>query len=332
MLDLASRTGVFWGEGARQAGWVGHGEAIKIGPFSIRHLVEGADQLGEEVPTSRSFRPGRVADVTLDLPGPELARDSWRASRVLVLLGRSVACRVLLPGPGVAPFHAAIVRTPGGAWVIDLLGPGGIAVNGSMVRSAQLGDGYDELQVGPHRIGIRCDETPPGAGAELMRTLPSFGQGGSEPQISEPLLGYLMEEFGRTQDRMADQFQQALMTMFRLFSGMHQDQMALIRDELARLHELTEEQRSLQSRLTAPPDPRERPPLRLVAPQVAPARPHRRHEGRGDGPVRDRSEVRWPIPTLFSCKDLRPFATSREGRWQKLINSVLGRGNDRAAP
>ena len=48
---------------------------------------------------------------------------------------------------------------------------------------------------------------------------------------------------------MGDQFQQALMTMFQLFSGMHQEQMSLIRQELARVHALDEKRTGIEARL-----------------------------------------------------------------------------------
>jgi hypothetical protein len=64
-------------------------------------------------------------------------------SRALALIGRSTACQVRLMNPSVSNFHAAMVRTPSGVWIVDLLSREGIEVDGMCVRAARLEAGSD---------------------------------------------------------------------------------------------------------------------------------------------------------------------------------------------
>ena len=59
----------------------------------------------------------------------------------------------------------------------------------------------------------------------------------------------LVNQFGLMQQQMFDQFQQAMAMMVQMFGTMHRDQMAVIREELDRLNELTEEFHALKKEL-----------------------------------------------------------------------------------
>ena len=129
-VDLSSRTGVRWADGARPVGWVDRGRGVEVGPFRLRFEgVEGAE--GGPLPISKAFEWPTLPDARLEFVGPNPERPPWQVSRALVLLGRSPTCRVLLPGRGVGKIHAALLRTPGGIWVVDLHGPGGLLVGGA---------------------------------------------------------------------------------------------------------------------------------------------------------------------------------------------------------
>jgi hypothetical protein len=90
--------------------------------------------------------------------------------KVLTLLGSSSICAVRLQTPEASRFHASLLRTPLGVWVIDLLAKGGIKVNDRRVRSARLED-RDELQIGSHLIRLRYlpTATAPGPVADPPR-------------------------------------------------------------------------------------------------------------------------------------------------------------------
>ena len=64
--------------------------------------------------------------------------------------------------------------------------------------------------------------------------------------LTESMLVPLVNQFGLMQQQMFDQFQQAMAMMVQMFGTMHRDQMAVIREELDRLHDLTEEFHALK--------------------------------------------------------------------------------------
>ena len=67
------------------------------------------------------------------------------------------------------------------------------------------------------------------------------------PDLTESMLVPLVNQFGLMQQQMFDQFQQAMAMMVQMFGTMHRDQMEVIRAELDRLHELTEEFHALKT-------------------------------------------------------------------------------------
>jgi pSer/pThr/pTyr-binding forkhead associated (FHA) protein len=67
--------------------------------------------------------------------------------------------------------------------------------------------------------------------------------------IGEQLLSSVMNQFSVMQQQMFDQFQQTMSMMVQMFSGLHRDQMGLLRQELDRVQELTQELTMLQAEL-----------------------------------------------------------------------------------
>ena len=240
-------------------GWIDRGRGVDLGPVRVRidGDLTGPEGEGGQLPISRSFEWGTPPEARLEFLEGEAGRESWQVSRTLVLLGRSPTCRLRLPGPGVGKTHAALVRTPSGVWVVNLLFPGGIQVGGEPTRCARLEDG-DEIGLGPHRIRVRLGRAArPSARSNLSRvsetsTIRSIPIETNVPADRsrleatggiDPMMSRLLDEFDRMHQRTTEQFQQALLMMFR----MHQDQMKVIREELSRLDQLEEEQKSLQT-------------------------------------------------------------------------------------
>jgi hypothetical protein len=196
------------------------------------------------------------------------------------------------------------------------------------------------------------------------------------PELTETVLVPLLNELGQMQQQMAEQFQQALMMMFQLFSSMHQDQMALIREELAQIQRLNREQHALQAELAQQAARaavaeavaartgtgigtgavESRPPLRLVSAAgtdgaaPAPPRPERAAETASLGgerpgrtpaapsstPTASRKEptaaaVQESLHTLLAER-LAAIQEERQGRWQKLLKTVMGRAAAEARP
>lgn len=326
-VDLVSRTGTFWPDGARPMGWLPPGAALRVGPCRIG----AADPALAEAPGHPPSPTARPADPPADAPtlhflDPAADPPSWRLEPVLTLLGRSPACKVQLAGPDVSRLHASLVRTPAGVWAVDLLGRGGILVNDAPARAARLRPG-DVLQLGPHRIRLSDRPAPEARPAPLPATIepatllmprpynPSPLPGSRDPSAPDALLVPLVRELGQLQTQMADQFHQALAMMFQMFHGMHREQMDLIREELAAIRRLAEEQRSLQAELAArraapangPAPPRRPPPLERPPRRPDPARPE-------------------PAPAAHDdlVRRLDLLQQEQHGRWQKILRSVLG--------
>ncbi len=283
-IDLGSRTGTRWKEGRRRFGWLDRRQAIRVGPFRIRlrggDVVESASDA--QAPSRASIlgpdspRSTLLPELTLalrDQPGAEPV--TWRMNRVMVLMGTKDICKLRLADPSVSSLHGCLVRTAIGPWVIDLLGRGGVIVNGKIVRSARLEDG-DTMQVGRYEIRVACGPPARAAlpgpsarslslgtsadprlnGTDPSRSWPSDGPSGvpalspglellpfnsaSLPAlegVSDSVLLPLLNQFGLMQQQMFDQFQQTMMMMAQMFTTMHREQSELIRDQSEQIRE-----------------------------------------------------------------------------------------------
>jgi pSer/pThr/pTyr-binding forkhead associated (FHA) protein len=84
---------------------------------------------------------------------------------------------------------------------------------------------------------------------EVMASEPAFPRTVGASELHESMLVPLVNQFGLMQQQMFDQFQQAMAMMVQMFGTMHRDQMEVIRAELDRLHDLTEEFHALKNEL-----------------------------------------------------------------------------------
>ncbi len=179
--DLGSRGGVHQGGKRRRIGWLDRDRAVRIGPYRIR-LLSGDnhvpldpgdidDPLAPSASASASRGLGRLSF--------ELSHRSVRLSRCdfnggLALAGSAADCEVRLIDPSVASYHCALVPTPGGVWVVDLMGQGGIRVNGHEVSYARLIEG-DSLQLGHSMIRLvepAAEQLRPASAVETPRPYP----------------------------------------------------------------------------------------------------------------------------------------------------------------
>jgi pSer/pThr/pTyr-binding forkhead associated (FHA) protein len=169
VFDLQSRTKVFWeGEDApRSKGSLDENRFIQVGPYRIRRIGRnpGLDQqaaaIDGSVPSDQApNEAGSVARAALELPirmgdSPSL----WPLGERVVLVGRGAECDLVLTDESASRFHAALVPTRAGVWVVDLLAREGTHVNGERVRWAWLADG-DSFRMGSFTFILRY-ETPP---------------------------------------------------------------------------------------------------------------------------------------------------------------------------
>jgi pSer/pThr/pTyr-binding forkhead associated (FHA) protein len=185
VVDLNSRSKVHWEgeEDSRSHGWFDHDRFIQVGPYRMRRRDNQVDaDASRELPDPRSLLQAETSDsdglprASLELPIRTGNRPSqWFLESRLALVGRSDECQLVLTDDSISKFHAALLRTPSGVWVIDLLAREGTHVNGARVRWAWLGDG-DALRLGRFTFVVRYEtslgqisrrDVPLDAGADL---------------------------------------------------------------------------------------------------------------------------------------------------------------------
>ncbi len=155
-LDLGGTGGIISGAGACSAAWIDERHGVQFGDVIV--ALAPKTSLGETdafSPRLPDFPATEVIDdrplFSQPLPRVHLlfrsgdVQTEWRVRRPITLLGRAPECAVRLKGPGVSSFHAALVLTPAGLWVIELLSAiehrdrAGIEINGRCVRFGLLG-------------------------------------------------------------------------------------------------------------------------------------------------------------------------------------------------
>jgi len=87
------------------------------------------------------------------------------------------------------------------------------------------------------------------SGTEILCSTAAFPGSRDQPELTESVLVPLVNQFGMMQQQMFDQFQQAMGMLVQMFGTMHREQMQVIREELDRLHQLTEELQALKAEL-----------------------------------------------------------------------------------
>jgi pSer/pThr/pTyr-binding forkhead associated (FHA) protein len=150
--DLHSRTGTYWEDGARQAGWLRRGQAVRVGAFHVRLLEGGADGPPDGEPDVDPLAPGsqgarRLPGVTLEFSNGGAQQVRWRMNRLLALVGNAPESTIRLRDVSVSRTHCSLIYTPRGVWVLDLLGREGVSVNGALTRFARLDEG-DDVRIG----------------------------------------------------------------------------------------------------------------------------------------------------------------------------------------
>jgi pSer/pThr/pTyr-binding forkhead associated (FHA) protein len=305
--DLGSRTGTHWSNEIRSRSWLKSGEPIFIGPYSIRLSENDFVLDGTAAPTI-----GRGGKSDPELPRVTLAfvnacsrSGRSRVSRIkrpVTLVGWSHLCNLRLQHASVGRVHCSLVWTPSGLWVVDLLCRGGTRVNGKLVAVAHLAEG-DEIAIGGYQLRVSYgnsaeteeDAVPepdpqvtisvvvPGghpeslapvfnSQAELMNFEPkplALPQGHS---LSDSVALAMMQQFSVMQQQLFAHTQQLLQVMAQSFSAAHAQQLALIREELFRVHDVNRELQELNLKLANPPEPQRAAEGRAAPPRAIEAR------------------------------------------------------------
>lgn len=333
-IDLSIRGGLQWPHGRPiRCGPLVPDAPVQIGPFTIQALDEpGEAEPGLELKDPIRARPPEPAPFLRNSddegPGP------WRLSRMIQFLGRSSLCRVRLQSRDVSQTHAALIRAGGRLWIVDLLGRGGLLVNGVATRFGLLEPG-GVLDVGSHRLHVEpggqstalrvADRSARREVAELEPIRPTWIADPAGVRAAEggAALLMLLEQMGRMQQQMLDQFQQAMQMLFTLSGDREREDRDRVREELDRLHQIASELTSLQTRVEEAPTASERPgPALGSSPrseESRPADPEARTSRRGrPGPEPTSDSLAWV------CRRLHEMQNEQKDRWDR-VNRLLRR-------
>jgi hypothetical protein len=141
---------------------------------------------------------------------------------------------------------------------------------------------------------------------------------------AEALLMPLVSQFSQMQQQMFEQFQQTLLMMAQMFGNLQREQLALIRQELEQIKELTRQVHTLQSEgmrqsawpLPASPQaaaPSSPTPSLSWKPTTSAAEADTSYPKRGD-----------PDVHVWLSQRLSALQQERQSRWQKVLSIVTG--------
>lgn len=337
-FDLGSTARLRWGEIPRAAGWVNRGQPLRIGRSTVR--LVGGDRSGEEpiiepAPTSSRYASRRnLPRVLLEIQPTAGAKDGchkWDGlNRVIVMAGSSERCKLRVVGQGVARFTCALIRTPTGLWMGNVIPGAGALVNGALCRFARLED-EDIVQIGRFEIRVIYDDTEK---TPLVRIPTSMMTAIPDPSIQsrvpdeilsrdesppEALLRSLLEKSGSDLGPSSSPFGQALVLMVRLLGEVHRDHLALVRDELAVIRRLSRDMEQIRGEMRQPvsrtlPSPNADPPNGTSHAADSGPRP-----GLGNAPRPGPEAVREIIG-----ERLEALERERQSRWRKLLRLLTG--------
>lgn len=152
-VDLGSRSGVCQDGKRRRLIQLERNQSIRVGPFRIRLL--GGDGPS---PARGGAEPAQTL-VPLDLTHRSVRQSRADLQGGFALVGSGADCPIRLVDPSVSHYHCSLVNTTRGLWVVDLLGEGGVRVNGHDVSYARVDPG-DSLQIGHSVIRPAVSASP----------------------------------------------------------------------------------------------------------------------------------------------------------------------------
>ncbi|WP_169978970.1 FHA domain-containing protein [Tautonia rosea] len=346
-MDLGSRTGIETGGIVAPMGWLDEGGTIGIGPFRVSIVVKGllADPSGDRPSPLADRGSEGWPDASFEFPNHPGGAARWRMGRVLTLVGRGTDCRLRIGDDGISHFHCALLRTPKGPWVVDLLSRTGIRLEGARVRCAPLEPGAN-LHVGRYRMIVRpvdlawqrsdsgealAADVSPLPREQLPEVAPRWRPPATREErqrVETPAVlgpsGDLDAYIGRLeqmQQQMFDQFHQMMMAMFQAFGSMQRDQMTQVREELDRIKDLGQELRSLQETVKEAAPEAPRTPSASASSGKEPRETATERPASAPWQPRDRTDRE--VHDLI-CQRIAQIEGERQGRWKRVMDLVTG--------
>ena len=223
-----------------------------VGPFTIRLFDSPADG-----PVARPGDPLRDRVSDREFPRFELKSTADSDAPATLVIDRRLTFLGGRRDPRsveVADPAAYLTLTRDGLFVADLLTPAGTRVNGAPVRTARLADG-DELSVGRDRYVVHLGKSdaawdrPATAGRMSEALLGGIPIGGETEEQLVPLvpttptldpdLVAILKQVGGLQSQLIDQFRRTVDDMLADFDHLEREQLVALRDEMARMGEVT---------------------------------------------------------------------------------------------
>ncbi len=165
-VDLLSPNPIVW-QRSETSDWMTTEDEVEVGPYKVQLTGDGWENRVADWPsplecktrTDESTPFGALPLVHLELLNQQLQGMAWPINRVLTLVGRDDRCRITCADERISRVHCSLVLTPYGLWVVDLIGRGGVQVNGKKQSCALLQAG-DELGVGQYRMQTVYESAP----------------------------------------------------------------------------------------------------------------------------------------------------------------------------
>ncbi len=340
-IDLGSRTGITWPDGVQSSGWMPP-SGVRVGPWTFAPVEAPPEGVDWNPLRDRIERPG-WPKVTVEVSGGEQSKPlRWSMSRAIALVGTAPSCRIRLAHPSVSRVHYSLVWTSLGVWLVDLLGRDGTHLNGQPASWAHVADG-DEVRVGVYRLRFHYSDAEPKAAAGPntlavpaeppavprqpeagfgLAVPPPLGGAGPEAHFLVPV----MQQFNLMQQQLCEQFHQTTLMMFRMFTTMHQEQAALVREEMQQIQRVTGELQTLQQQLrNGSPVGRDATPGPTA--QTPPVRPTPASSSRPPVSLPPAASIPAEVPPnvdAWLSQRIEELQAERQTRWQRVL-SFLGR-------
>jgi pSer/pThr/pTyr-binding forkhead associated (FHA) protein len=208
VCDLGSESGTWHGGRRISAEWLTSGATVRCGRTEIQLDSEFGGP-GPETGSVFDENAEELGELLLRFPRRREDDVVYPVKRRVVLVGRDPRCKIQLSSRSVSKFHALLVRTPGGIWLVDLASREGSLVNGARISCVRVTSGA-ELQFGSVKVHIQSDADE---GSQLK--LPSELSTGSN--LSEEFVRDLLSEFRATQQDTLAEMRRCLTDVIQTF-------------------------------------------------------------------------------------------------------------------
>jgi hypothetical protein len=255
------------GQGHLPSGPFDVGCELKVGSHVIKRVGMAPVELIRQTAASPSESSPELPSFTLesvsrrrgssDLPPQEF-------NAPVTLLGTSKRCHLVMEeDASVSRVHASLVLTPDGLFVVDLVGRGGVTVDGRREIWSQVHDGT-VLQIGRASLRVRTGAPRPkpigrlGRRAASMELTPDYSAQAPAAVVygglSEGAVLALVNQMAEMQNQFFEHSRMQMQWMSQMLAQVSQAQQESARRDFARIEEITSELRAIRAQLAQTAD------------------------------------------------------------------------------